>query len=51
MSGRRFEEAGFNGLEQVWDDRVQENDADVEWQGSAGWSRCGVAGFNGLAQV
>ena len=55
MSGRRFEEAGFNGLAQVWSGWAQGNDAGVEeqgsgeWQGSTSWRRCRGAGFRGMA--
>ena len=55
---QRCRTAGFNGLAQVWDGRVQrngraqENDAGtVEWQDSTGWRRCRTAGFDGLTQV
>ena len=43
MSGRRFEEAGFKRMTQVWNGRAQENGraqrvgAGVEEQGSGEW--------------
>ena len=41
--------AGLNELAQVYDGRGQGNDVGVEWQGSAGWSRCRTAGFREMA--